>query len=153
MKSKVMIPIALAVILGGGIYMLIKSQETAHKSIMLLSNDPQIIAEGRTIYNKNCASCHGVALEGQANWRERMANGMLPAPPHNAQGHTWHHRDEYLFDITKYGIEKMLDMKYPNNMPVYDGVLTDDAIIAALSYIKSRWPKDIQARHDAMNQR
>ena len=42
---------------------------------------------------------------------------------------------------------------YQSDMPGYDGVLTDQEIIAVLSYIKSRWPPDIRARHDEMNAR
>jgi hypothetical protein len=45
----------------------------------------------------------GANLEGQPNWKERQANGRLPAPPHDASGHTWHHPDAQLFGITKQG--------------------------------------------------
>jgi mono/diheme cytochrome c family protein len=53
--------------------------------------------------------------------------------------------------MTKYGIEKMIGQKYSNNMPAYEGKLTDEEIIAVLSYIKSTWPDDIQRRHDQLN--
>ena len=46
--------------------------------------------------------------------------------------------------MTKYGIEEMIGEKYPNNMPAYEDKLTDDEIIAALSYIKSTWSARIQ---------
>ena len=82
----------------------------------------------------------------------RLANGLLPAPPHDASGHTWHHGDSYLFAVTKYGIERLLGQHYPNAMPIYDGVLSDREIIAVLSYIKSQWPAEIQSRHDRLNQ-
>jgi len=36
---------------------------------------------------------------------------------------------------------------------VFEGLLSDREIIASLAYIKSTWPSDIQARHDAMNAR
>lgn len=58
---------------------------------------------GRRLYAAHCAACHGANLEGQANWRTRLANGRLPAPPHDASGHTWHHSDQVLLDITKKG--------------------------------------------------
>ena len=90
-------------------------------------------------------------MEGQKNWKERDADGYMPAPPHDQTGHTWHHNDQYLFDITKYGIEKSLQLNYPNNMPIYDDVLTDIEILASLSYIKSKWPEKIQKIHDEMN--
>jgi len=36
-------------------------------------------------------------------------------------------------------------------MPVYEGVLSDEEIVAVLSWIKAQWPADIQARHDELN--
>ncbi len=36
-------------------------------------------------------------------------------------------------------------------MPAFGGMLGDADIIAALSYIKSRWPEDIRLRHDQLN--
>ena len=66
----------------------------------------------------------------------------MPAPPHNERGHTWHHTDHLLFDLTKYGVEKIVKMEnYKSNMPAYESVLSDDEIIAVLSYIKSTWPE------------
>jgi hypothetical protein len=94
-----------------------------------------------------------VALEGQVNWRQRDANGYLPAPPHNETGHTWHHSNSYLFLITKYGIEEMVGKKYPNNMPAYKDKLAYEEIIAALSYIKSTWLGRIHRHHDQINAR
>lgn len=105
------------------------------------------------MYAENCASCHGIALEGQANWRQRDADGYLLAPPHDETGHTWHHPDSYLFLMTKYGIEEMIGKTYPNNMPAYEDKLTDAKILAALSYIKSTWPSRIQRQHDQINAR
>jgi len=46
-----------------------------------------------------------------------------------------------------------LGRAYPNNMPAYDGVLSDDEIIAVLSYIKSRWPAPVREQHDQINAR
>ena len=118
----------------------------------LRPGDANLTADGQILYATHCASCHGVRLEGQPQWRVRLANGLLPAPPHDASGHTWHHGDSYLFAVTKYGIERLLGQHYPNAMPIYDGVLSDREIIAVLSYIKSQWPAEIQSRHDRLNQ-
>jgi len=38
-------------------------------------------------------------------------------------------------------------------MPIYDGVLSDEEIIAVISYIKSTWPEEIRARHTEMENR
>ncbi|MDC7707657.1 c-type cytochrome [Vogesella indigofera] len=123
-------------------------------SLTLRPDDAALIVRGQQVYLANCASCHGGQLEGQPNWRERNGQGMLPAPPHNETGHTWHHPDDMLFALTKYGIAKVANMPdYQSAMPVYEGTLSDADIVAALSWIKSQWPAEIRAQHDELNQR
>ena len=115
--------------------------------------DSSIIENGKKVYANNCASCHGINLEGQKNWMSRLPDGLMPAPPHDETGHTWHHPDRYLFMVTKYGIEELIGEKYLNNMPVYKDILSDEEIIAVLSYIKSTWPSKIKKIHDQINNR
>ena len=50
--------------------------------------EDQNIVNGEENYQAHCASCHGVDLEGQPNWRTMKADGSLPAPPHDETGHT-----------------------------------------------------------------
>ena len=157
-KSKVkLIPVFLSVVgvllVGGVIFYLSLPVNKAEANITLKHEDGAIVDLGRTVYAENCESCHGVSLEGHANWRQRDADGYLPAPPHDETGHTWHHPDSYLFLMTKYGIEEMIGKSYPNNMPAYEDKLTDGEIIAALSYIKSTWSVRIQRQHDQINAR
>ncbi|MEX0504567.1 cytochrome c [Alphaproteobacteria bacterium LSUCC0719] len=137
----------------GLVYHLASPVEQATASVTLKPNEQVVVALGEQVYAQNCASCHGVALEGQANWQQRDADGYLPAPPHDETGHTWHHPDTYLFLMTKYGIEKMIGKTYPNNMPAYEDELSDDEIIAVLSFIKSTWPNTVKRQHDQINAR
>ena len=125
----------------------------SNASIDLNITDSSIIENGKQIYSKNCASCHGINLEGQKNWMSRLPDGLMPAPPHDETGHTWHHSDRFLFMVTKYGIEELIGEKYLNNMPVYKDILSDEEIIAVLSYIKSTWPSKIKKIHDQINER
>jgi len=119
---------------------------------LLRPGDSAIVAAGKTTYATNCASCHGANLEGEPNWRKPNPDLTMPAPPHSKRGHTWHHADQILFDLTKYGVAKFIKQgSYKSNMPAYEGVLSDDEIIAVLSYIKSTWPKDVQDRHNQLN--
>lgn len=125
---------------------------TSPSSGLLLAPDSQpIVTRGQQLYEAQCASCHGVNLEGQFNWRNRKPDGRLPAPPHSEQGHTWHHPEQVLFEITKYGLQKFAGEDYETDMPAYENVLTDDEIIAILSYIKSRWPAEIRQQHDQIS--
>src|SRR6056297_1420246 len=63
--------------------------------------DEAAVAAGAEIYAEHCAACHGADLEGQVpEWRKRGPDGLMPAPPHDESGHTWHHPDPILIDIT-----------------------------------------------------
>lgn len=131
-------------------YFAMGSNQSA-QAVTLQAENPMVVLQGSQIYQSNCASCHGVNLEGQPNWRQRDAEGRLPAPPHNKDGHTWHHDSLTLFGLTKYGVAALInDPSYQSNMPAYEGILTDEEIIAVLSYIKSTWPDEIKAMHDEM---
>jgi mono/diheme cytochrome c family protein len=118
----------------------------------LRPDDTAVLVQGKRVYEAHCAACHGAQLQGQPNWRIRDAAGRLPAPPHDASGHTWHHPDEVLFRITKFGVAKAANLKdYDSAMPAYEGVLTDEEIVAVLSFIKANWPVGIRAKHDEVN--
>lgn len=114
---------------------------------------PTALALGEMVYAENCASCHGANLEGQPNWRQRNENGRLPAPPHNARGHTWHHDDETLFGITKLGTVKFTGLDIESDMPGFEDVLSDAEIRAVLKYIKSRWPLKVRQQQNSINRR
>jgi mono/diheme cytochrome c family protein len=105
--------------------------------------DAATVALGAKVYARTCALCHGARLEGQPNWRARLPNGRLPAPPHDASGHTWHHPDRLLFAITKNGVvPPHAPAGYESDMPAFGGSLSDEEIWAALAYIKKQWSRE-----------
>jgi len=60
----------------------------------------------------------------------------LPAPPHDASGHTWHHADAQLLEIiAEGGVVYMPESR----MPGFAGVLSQDEMRAVLGYIKTLW--------------
>lgn len=99
------------------------------------------LERGAEIYSANCASCHGAKLEGQPDWKRRLPSGRLPAPPHDASGHTWHHPDDVLFRITKEGPAAVVGGGYESDMPGFAGILSDAESAAVLDFIKSTWPQ------------
>jgi len=99
-----------------------------------------ILSLGRTTYAESCASCHGADLEGQPDWKSPLPSGRLPAPPHDASGHTWHHSDAMLFRVVKEGTAAVVGGDYESDMPAFRDVLTDEEIRAVLAFIKSTWP-------------
>jgi len=116
-------------------------------------SDTKLVALGDEVYQTHCANCHGANLEGEANWRTPLEDGSLRPPPHDETGHTWHHPDQLLFQITKHGGQSIAPTGFKSNMPAFEDSLTDREIFAALAFIKSRWPQEVQERQAAMNDR
>lgn len=123
------------------------------QALQIDPTDPALVALGQEIYTAQCASCHGTALEGQPDWQQRLPNGRLPAPPHDQSGHSWHHPDAVLFDLTKYGPVAMAGGDYVSDMPAFETILTDAEIMAAIAFIKSTWPEQVQSRQSEINER
>ena len=106
--------------------------------------DAAKVALGAKVYARTCALCHGARLEGQPDWRTRLPNGRLPAPPHDDSGHTWHHPDHLLFGITKSGVvPPYAPAGYESDMPSFGGSLSDEEIWAVLAYIKKQWSREV----------
>jgi mono/diheme cytochrome c family protein len=111
--------------------------------------DRELVARGEPLYQQHCATCHGARLEGQPDWTTRDARGRLPAPPHDDSGHTWHHDDEVLFEVTKYGIGKHAPPGYESDMPAFGKTMSDQDIMATLAYMKSHWSAPVHEKRAA----
>jgi mono/diheme cytochrome c family protein len=140
-----------AAVIGAGLLVYFYDPSGVSPAGALTPDDPEIVRWGADVYAARCAACHGVRLEGQPDWRKRGADDRLPAPPHDASGHTWHHPDEMLIAITKHGTGAVVSGTYEGNMPAFAGVLSDADIRAVLSFIKSTWPADIRSYQDKIN--
>ena len=117
----------------------------------LACTGPAAAQDGARLYTENCANCHGANLEGQPDWMVRKPDGKLPAPPHDATGHTWHHSDRQLLMIVRDGLGAIAP-GYVTDMPAFGDRLTDEEIGAILDFIKSTWPQrqqDFQAVRSA----
>lgn len=101
---------------------------------------------GKQLYEDNCAACHGVALEGQPNWKSAGPDGILPAPPHDESGHTWHHDTGLLVEYTLLGGRGALAARgipdFDSGMPAFGEALTESQILEILAYIRSSWSED-----------
>lgn len=110
--------------------------------------DDRDLENGRILYAEQCASCHGVNLEGQPNWRSPDAYSVLPAPPHDETGHTWHHDNRLLFEYTQLGGQEALAVRgvtgFASGMPGFGDSLSDDEIWDILAFIRSTWPERVQ---------
>ncbi len=108
--------------------------------------DADEVALGETVYQQNCATCHGANLEGQPDWKIQGEDGSFKAPPHDETGHTWHHADDLLLEAIQLGGARFDDVNVggTSNMPAFAEILNDEESTAVLTYIKSRWPDELR---------
>lgn len=92
---------------------------------------PPLVERGSVLYQQYCQSCHGGATGG--NLKD------IP-PPHNANGHTWHHADQQIIDIIHNGFSFSLPEE--QKMPAFKEKLAEDDAKAILAYIKTWWTEE-----------
>ncbi|MBI4307982.1 MAG: cytochrome c [Chloroflexi bacterium] len=90
-----------------------------------------VVERGARLYAAYCQSCHGDAVGGTVE--------SYP-PVHNARGHTWHHPDCVLVQVTLDGAPPRPDMPADApRMTAFRDTLTEDDARAVLAYIKTWW--------------
>ncbi|MBF0392389.1 MAG: cytochrome c [Alphaproteobacteria bacterium] len=124
----------------------------SHEAHVAAGGKPASGFDGAALYVEHCSACHGDKLQGQPNWQVRLPSGELPAPPLDASGHGWHHSDQQLFDMIKFGVAKFAPPGYKTQMLPFGGTLSDAQIRAILDQIKASWPAEIRARQAAVGQ-
>lgn len=94
---------------------------------------------GRQVYEGTCAVCHGAKAEGAPNWITPDAQGNQLAPPHDDNGHAWHHSDRVLYEMIRDGMRDPLRPGSPFRMPAFGNRLSDAEMRAVIAYFKSLW--------------
>jgi len=112
-------------------------------------SDPSDIANGKNLFAKNCAVCHGPAGIGPQSpaLKVKRKDGKFQPPALNGTAHTWHHSPDLLRKIiakggTSYG------KGYKGWMPVFEKTLTQKQRDDILKYLHSLWPDKIKRRYD-----
>ena len=128
-------------------------KENDNIEITNIEIDEKLITQinlGKSLYVTHCASCHGDNLQGQPNWNTKKdKDGHNLSPPLNGTGHTWHHSQDQLFNIIRYGF-KIYNENYDGKMQGNEK-LNDDDIWSILAYMKSVWPESIQKKYDTIS--
>jgi mono/diheme cytochrome c family protein len=104
--------------------------------------DPAEVKSGRAVYEQYCASCHGAKGEGARNWQRRDEHGELPAPPHDAEGHSWRHSDAELYEMVSEGWRDPFNKTKRLTMPAFADALSPEQIRAVITYLKTLWTPD-----------
>jgi len=96
--------------------------------------DPAVIVAGASLYQRHCVECHGDNAEGNADWRQRDADGKFPPPPLNGAGHAWHHSTQKLVEMVAEGNEPL------GNMPGWQGRLSQKEMESIVAWLQAQWP-------------
>ena len=150
--KKMLILLIIIVLLIGSYFLLFQSKHVQEEVNTSNTNLEEVSAKlelGKVLYYTHCASCHGNNLQGQPKWKTSLdEDGHNYAPPLNGTGHTWHHSEEQLYNIIRYGLT-FYNQNYKGKMKGNDQ-LSDGDVLSILEYIKSVWPESIQKKYKTM---
>jgi mono/diheme cytochrome c family protein len=100
---------------------------------------PDPVMQGREVFLRVCAECHGQNGEGYAN--------ELSAPALDASEHAWHHPDQQIRDWIANG-----KLGVGSEMPALGDQLTKAEIEAVIAYLHTLWtPEQLEAQQDITN--
>lgn len=97
-----------------------------------------VVDYGSSLFQQNCAVCHGVNAEGTKEWKKTDANGNYPPPPLDGSAHAWHHSIPQLARSIKEG-----GIKLGGVMPAFGDKLSDQDVLAVIAYFQSKWPDEV----------
>lgn len=96
------------------------------------------VAQGREIFIRHCAVCHGKDAAATPNWRRPDAAGNYPPPPLNGSAHTWHHPLPVLRETIQQGGAPLGGV-----MPGFAGKLSEQETDAVIAWFQSLWSDEI----------
>lgn len=97
-----------------------------------------IVDYGDSLFQQNCAVCHGVNAEGTKEWKKTDENGNYPPPPLDGSAHAWHHSIPALARYVKEG-----GIKLGGVMPAFGDKLSNEEVLAMIAFFQSKWPDEV----------
>jgi mono/diheme cytochrome c family protein len=112
-----------------------RDEEPAEKSTAAF------VEQGADLYEENCLVCHGGETGGEIS--------DVP-PPHNTEGHTWHHVDCWLLQMILEGNDEFRQELLQQQgvppedsvMPAFGDRISEDEALSILAYIKTWWTEE-----------
>ncbi len=99
---------------------------------------PESIANGKRVYEANCALCHGSRAQGavKAGMAISIIEEQRKQQPPDLTDDRWDHgsSDGDIFAVTRRGVPTTM-------MPGYDGRIADDEIWSVVNYLRSLAPR------------
>lgn len=90
---------------------------------------------GRSLFQSNCAGCHGAEAQGVVvDWKRPLPGGSYPPPPLNGSAHAWHHPLSNLKHTVGEG-----SMDRGGKMPGFKSILSDQDQLAVIAFFQNFW--------------
>lgn len=99
--------------------------------------DSQVTA-GKSLFEVNCMSCHGVEAAGLGEgWEQKLPGFPAEPPALNGSAHAWHHpMKALLYTIDKGGAP------LGGKMPAFGESLSQEEKLAIIAYFQSFWNEE-----------
>lgn len=94
------------------------------------------LEQGRLLYAKRCAVCHGIVMEGMTLPHPEKA-GKLAVPALDESGKTWRYPDSVLYGLVRYGDHILASKVSAWKMPAFRYSLSEAETWIVIDYIKS----------------
>lgn len=104
------------------------------------TSTPDPVTQGRQVFVRICAQCHGENAEGYAN--------ELNAPALDSTEHAFHHPDQQIHDWIING-----KLGVGRQMPPLGDQLTDGEVHAVIDYLHTIWTEDQLASQQDVSSR
>jgi len=98
----------------------------------------EMVNSGASVFQQNCASCHGANAQGTLGWKKTDSNGIYPPPPLNGTAHAWHHDISVLKNTIREG-----GVPLGGTMPPFKDILSGSEVDAVIAYFQSKWPNKL----------
>ncbi len=96
------------------------------------------VNNGRVVFGKDCAACHGGNAQGTFSWTRKSSNGSYPPPPLDGTAHTWHHSMKLLKRTINNG-----GIPLGGKMPAFKEKLSENEKNEVIAFFQSQWNKKI----------
>lgn len=103
--------------------------------------EPASLARGASVFEKNCALCHGPQAQGHPDWQTPSDGHFAAAPPLDGTGNDWKRSRAALAATILNGVKRKTDNA--EVMPAWKGRLSEGDVEDVINWMQSLWPAQV----------
>lgn len=103
--------------------------------------EPASLTRGASLFEKNCALCHGPQAQGHPDWQTPSDGHFAAAPPLDGTGNDWKRSRAALAATILNGVKRKTDKE--EVMPAWKGRLSERDVEDVINWMQSLWPAQV----------